>query len=115
MSIKRTDFGPHHAMSVVRGDTVYLAGFVADDKPASAYEQTKEVLAKIDRYLAEAGTDKSRILTSQVWLRDMADYDEYNRAWDEWADFENLPVRATVQTRLTRDSHRVEIMVVAAV
>ena len=126
MIIKRTDPGPHHCMSVVHGNIVYLAGFVADEKPVTLrhegeesaspiYEQTKAILAKIDRYLALAGTDKSKILASQVWIRDLAEYDEYNRAWDEWVDPDNQPVRATVESRLAKDIYKIEIMVTAAI
>lgn len=126
MTIERMDPGPHHCLCVIHGNTVHLAGFVADDKPvhlrsggkgkaSPIYDQTKEILAKVDRYLARAGTSKSKALSAQVWIRDMAEYDEYNRAWDEWVDPDNQPVRATVEARLARDTYKVEIMITAAI
>jgi enamine deaminase RidA (YjgF/YER057c/UK114 family) len=117
MSIRRKGRGPfgHHCLYIVRKDTVFLAGIVADDLTANTHDQTVAILEKIDSYLAEAGTDKSKLLTSQVWLRDMADYEQMNAAWDAWVDQENMPVRATVEARLARDGYRVEIMVTAAI
>ncbi|RUV19530.1 RidA family protein, partial [Mesorhizobium sp. M5C.F.Ca.IN.020.32.2.1] len=70
--------------------------------------------AKIDAYLAKAGSDKSRILSATVWLRDIADFDKMNAAWDAWIDKSAMPVRATVEARLAGDGYRVEIMVTAA-
>ncbi len=86
-----------------------------DANGADTESQTREALAEIDRVLALAGTDKSRLLSATVWLADMADYDAMNRAWDDWVDKENAPARATGQVPLAREKYRVEITVSAAV
>jgi enamine deaminase RidA (YjgF/YER057c/UK114 family) len=96
---------------------VYLCGITADPtKPLGDVEQqTREVLATIDWLLEQAGTDKSKLLTAQVWLTDMDDFAAHNDAWNEWVDPENPPVRACLQSpRLWRPGLRVEIMVTAA-
>jgi enamine deaminase RidA (YjgF/YER057c/UK114 family) len=112
--IRRIDPGKRFCKAVVHGGTVYLAGITANDLSADTTAQTREILGIIDHYLAEAGTDKSRLLTANVWLRDIADFDRMNIAWDAWVDRDNMPVRATVEARLAGDGYRVEIMVTAA-
>ena len=114
MSIKRLKAGPRMSQAVVHGNTVYLAGQVADTPVPSVSEQTKEVLGKIDRLLKEAGTDKSRLLSANIWLADISRFDEMNQVWDAWVATGNTPARATVQAALARPTHLVEIMVVAA-
>jgi enamine deaminase RidA (YjgF/YER057c/UK114 family) len=114
MSIKRIKPGPRMSQAVVHGNTVYLAGQVADTPASSVGEQTNEVLAKIDRLLKEAGTDKSRLLSANIWLADIGRFDEMNQVWDAWVAPGNTPARATVQSALARPTHLVEIMVVAA-
>ncbi len=115
MSIKRKHMGPRMSQIVVRGDTVYLAGQVASDKPgAPIAEQTQNILDKIDAYLAEAGTDKSKLLTATIWITDMADFAGMNAVWDAWVDSANPPCRACVEARLAAPDYIVEIMAVAA-
>jgi enamine deaminase RidA (YjgF/YER057c/UK114 family) len=94
---------------------VYLAGMTADDTTGDVVQQTRDTLAKIDHYLAVAGSGKSRLLTAMIWLRDIADFDRMNSVWDGWIDRTSMPVRATVEARMAGDSYRVEIMVTAAV
>lgn len=94
--------------------TVYLAGIVAEDTSGDVVQQTRDTLAKIDHYLAMAGSSKTKLLTTQIWLRDIADFDRMNSVWDDWIDRSAMPVRATVEARLAGDSYRVEIMVTAA-
>jgi enamine deaminase RidA (YjgF/YER057c/UK114 family) len=77
-------------------------------------QQTRDTLTKIEHYLAIAGSDKSKLLTAVVWLRDIADFERMNSVWDDWIDRSNMPVRATVEARLAGDNYRVEIMVTAA-
>lgn len=113
MNIERFDREKHHCRMVVRGDMVYLAGLCTNDATLGPKEQTADVLKKIDSYLERAGTDKSKILSAIVWLRDMKDYDAYNEAWDAWVDMVNQPVRATVESRLAKPGYLVEIMVTA--
>jgi enamine deaminase RidA (YjgF/YER057c/UK114 family) len=114
MSIKRFQTGPRMSQAVVHGNTLYLAGQVADTPVPSVAEQTQQVLAKIDRLLKEAGTDKSRLLSANIWLADISRFEEMNRVWDAWVAPGNTPARATVQSALARPTNLVEIMVVAA-
>jgi enamine deaminase RidA (YjgF/YER057c/UK114 family) len=94
-------------------DNRVFAVAVSSDKNAPMYEQTRNALADADATLAEAGTDKSRILTAMVYIADMRQKPEMNRAWDEWADVENPPMRACVGAAL-EDRTLVEIVITAA-
>ena len=114
MTIKRIDVGPRMSKAVIHGDTVYLAGIVADDNSADAAGQTKQILAEIDRLLAAAGTDKTKLLRTNIWLANMADFAAVNSVWDSWVSAGNTPARATVQAALATPDYKVEIMVVAA-
>ena len=115
MSIERKHVGPRMSQIVIRGDTVYLAGQVASDKPGAPIgEQTQNILDKIDAYLAEAGTDKSKLLTATIWITDMAEFGGMNAVWDAWIDPANPPARACTEARLAAPEYTVEIMVVAA-
>ena len=114
MSIVRIGAEQRLAGAVVHGGLVYLAGHVAHDATADTREQTRQVLEAIDAHLAEAGTDKSRLLTVQIWLADISTFPEMNAAWDSWVDGANLPARATVEARLASPGWRVEIAGIAA-
>jgi enamine deaminase RidA (YjgF/YER057c/UK114 family) len=115
MSVERKEVGPRMSQIVIHGDTVYLAGVVARDSAGkSVTEQTKEILATIDRYLGEAGTDKSKLLSANIWLTDMATFAEMNAVWDGWVSPGRTPARATVEAKLAAPQYKVEIMVVAA-
>ena len=115
MSIQRFETGPRMSQAVVHGNTVYLAGIVAHKTAGdSVTKQTQEILSIIDGHLAKAGSDKSKLLSAQIWLRDIADFEMMNTAWDAWIDRSAMPVRATVEARLAGDQYRVEIMVTAA-
>ncbi|MDJ0947578.1 MAG: RidA family protein [Alphaproteobacteria bacterium] len=115
MTIQRMHVGPRMSQIVVRGDTVYLAGQVATNNAGqSVTNQTREILDKIDGYLAEAGSDKSKLLSANIWITDMADFAEMNAVWDAWVDPENPPARACVEAKLAAPEYTVEIMVVAA-
>jgi len=101
---------------VVHGNTVYLAGQVAQEAPgATVVDQTRDILQRIDQYLDEAGTDKSKMLAATIWLSDMDTFSEMNEAWDAWVDPANPPARACVEARLAAPQFTVEIMVTAAV
>ncbi len=113
--IKRIQPGARMSGAVVHGNTVYTAGQVADDTSLSVAGQTQQILAKIDALLAEAGTDKSKLLSTNIWLSDMATFNEMNKVWDSWVSPGNAPARATVQSALAAPQYRVEIMVVAAI
>ena len=101
---------------VTHGGLVYLAGQVAQGAPGgSVTEQTADILATIDRYLAEVGSDKSKLLSATIWLVDMGTFGEMNAVWDAWIDPDNPPARACVESRLAAPQFTVEIMVTAAV
>ena len=118
MSITRHDIHdgsgsrPIISRAVVRGDTVYLCG-VLPDPVGDIKTQTRQVLDRIDQLLKIAGTDKSKLLTAQVWLSDMRFFEDHNAVWNEWVDRTNPPVRACVRADLVRTC-LVEIMVTAA-
>jgi len=114
MSITRHHTGTRMSQLVVHGDTVYLAGQVADDASADIAEQTRQVLGKIDRLLAEAGSDKTRILSAQVWLASMGHFARMNEIWDAWVPEGQAPARACIEARLASPDLLVEIGIVAA-
>lgn len=101
-------------MAVYRG-TAYLAGQVSSDGSLNMAEQTSNVLAQIDRLLATAGTDKSKILMCQIYLVDLADFATMNQIWEQWVTPGATPPRATVQAALANPAWRIEVVVTAAV
>ncbi len=116
MAIKRIDVGERMSQAVVHGNTVYTAGQVAQGAPgASVTDQTKDILSSIDRLLAEAGTDKSKLLSATIWLTDIGDFAEMNAVWDAWVSQGNTPCRACVESTLAAPQFTVEIGVIAAV
>ena len=115
MSITRLHPGPRMSQAVVHGDTVYLAGQVADQaRGGSVGDQTREILAAIDRLLAEAGSDKTKILSATIYLADIKTFAEMNAAWDAWVPAGHAPARATVEARLAAAAYTVEIACIAA-
>ena len=114
-SIALFEIGPRMSQAVVHGGLAYLAGIVADDLVPSVGDQTRQILAKIDRLLATVGSDKTKILKANIWLSDIRRFDEMNAVWDEWVAKGDPPARATVEARLAGPSYLVEIMVEAAV
>jgi enamine deaminase RidA (YjgF/YER057c/UK114 family) len=115
VSIQRIDAGPRMSKVVIHNDTVYLAGLTANKTlGGSVAEQTREILAIIDDYLKQAGTDKSKLLRTNIWLTDIATWGEMNTVWDAWISPGNPPARATVEAKLAGPGAKVEIMVVAA-
>lgn len=113
MSIQRIGSGPRMSQAVIHGDTVYLAGQVGAPGE-SVTAQTKAVLASVEALLAQAGSDKSKILTATIWLADMADFAEMNAVWDVWVDGKDAPARATGEAKLATPDYKVEVIVVAA-
>jgi enamine deaminase RidA (YjgF/YER057c/UK114 family) len=114
MPIRRLQPEGRLSGAVVHGNTIYLAGQVADDPSLDAEAQTADILRQIDALLAEAGTDKSHLLSCQVFLADIADVAAMNRAWDAWLDPANPPARATVEAKLVDPRWKVEITGIAA-
>lgn len=113
-TITRIEAGSRMSKAVVHGDTVYLAGIVADDNSQDVTGQTRQILAEIDRLLALAGTDKSKLLRANIWLSDIATFGQMNAVWDAWVSPGNTPARATVEASLATPDYKVEIMVVVA-
>lgn len=115
MSIERLHKGPRMSQVVKYGNTIYLAGQVAQDaKGAPVAEQTKNIVERIDALLAEAGSSKSKLLSATIWLTDIATFNEMNGVWDAWVDPENPPTRACVESKLAAPVYTVEIAVIAA-
>lgn len=116
MTIKRTDTNQRLSQLVVRGDTLYIAGQVAlQSRGKSITDQTAEILQSVDKYLAAAGSDKSRMLSATIWLSDMKDYNEFNAVWDAWVPQGHAPARACVEAKLVAPDFNVEVAVIAAV
>jgi enamine deaminase RidA (YjgF/YER057c/UK114 family) len=115
MSIQRFEIGPRMSQVVVHGNTVYLAGVVAQKTAGeSVTKQTEEILSIIDGHLAKAGTDKSKLLSATIYLTDIKTFGDMNAVWDGWVSAGNTPARATVEAKLAAPQYTVEIMVIAA-
>lgn len=113
--IKRLEIGTRMSEMAVHNGTVYLAGQVADDASADIQGQTAQVLAAIDALLARVGSDKSKILMTQIFLADFADFAGMNVVWDAWVVPGHTPPRATVQAALAKPEWKIEVVVTAAV
>jgi enamine deaminase RidA (YjgF/YER057c/UK114 family) len=113
--IDRYQKGPRMSQAVKHGGIVHIAGQVADNRKGSIEEQTLDVLEKIAVLLAEAGTDKSRLLAVNVFLPAITDFEAMNSVYDNWIDEDNPPARACVEARLADPDLRVEMTAVAAV
>jgi enamine deaminase RidA (YjgF/YER057c/UK114 family) len=115
MTIERKEVGPRMSQIVIHGDMVYLAGIVAHaNKGKSMTEQTREILSTIDNYLAQAGSNKTKLLSANIWITDMAKFAEMNAVWDAWVAPGHTPARACVEAKLASPDYHVEIMVRAA-
>jgi enamine deaminase RidA (YjgF/YER057c/UK114 family) len=115
MAIKRFETGTRLSMAVAHGNTVYLAGVVPDDYSLDAKGQTEQILAKIDKLLAAAGTDNTKMLSATIWLTDMRDFADMNSVWDKWVPKGCAPARACIESRLAVTTIKVEIRIVAAI
>ena len=114
-TIQRFDSNGRFNRVVIHNGIVYVAGITASDRRNDIHIQTADILNKIDAILKQAGSAKSKILTAQVWLKDIErDFAGMNAAWEEWADKENLPTRATCEAKLASDELLIEIIVTAA-
>lgn len=105
---------PRMSRIVVNNGVVYISG-QTDATGKTIKDQTKNVLDKVDVLLKEAGTDKSKLLTSSIWLKDMGNFSEFNAVWNKWLDPNNKPVRATVENPMARPILLVEVQVTAAI
>ena len=116
MSIERLQTGPRMSQAVIHNQTVYLAGQIASGaKGGTVTEQVKDILSRIGTLLAEAKSDKSKILSATIWLTDMSTFAEMNAVWDAWVVPGATPARATVASpQLAAPDYKVEIAIVAA-
>ncbi|MDN5569226.1 MAG: RidA family protein [Paracoccus sp. (in: a-proteobacteria)] len=110
--IKRIETGARMSQAVVANGFVFLAGQVGEPG-SSVTEQTTACLAQVDALLAQAGTDKTRIVSAQIWMADMADFAEMNAVWDGWVAAGHAPARATGESALATPDYKVEIIVTA--
>ena len=113
MSIKRLESGARMSQATIANGFAFLAGQVATDPTADVEGQTRQVLGEIDRLLAAAGTDKTRILTANVYLADIGTFAQLNKAWDAWVPADAKPARATIEAKLAAPEYLVEIQVTA--
>jgi len=113
--IRRIEPNKRLSAAVVHNGIVYVSGQVPDTLDAEVAVQTREILAKIDRLLAEGGSDKSRLLTANIWLADIGTFDQMNPTWEAWLPPGLAPARATVEAKIANPGYRVEIAVTAAV
>jgi enamine deaminase RidA (YjgF/YER057c/UK114 family) len=113
MAVVRKHVGQRMSQLVINKGVAYLAGQCAEG--ATVADQTRAVLAVIDSLLAEAGTDKSKLLSANVWVANISDFAEMNSVWDAWVSPGNPPARACVEARLATPRFLVEIMVTAAI
>ena len=111
--IKRIGTGARMSEAVAYNGIIWLAGQVGNPGE-SVTEQTKTCLAEVDRILAAAGTDKTRILSAQIWLADISTFGEMNAVWDSWVPAGNTPARATGEAKLATPEYKVEVIVTAA-
>ncbi len=112
--VQRFEIGARMSEAAVHNGVVYLAGQVAADGSQDMTGQAKQVLAAIDALLARAGSDKSKLLFVQIFIKDLADFPAMNAVWEAWLPAGHAPPRATVQAHLARPEWRVEMVVTAA-
>jgi enamine deaminase RidA (YjgF/YER057c/UK114 family) len=114
MSITRKHTNARMSQIVVDGGIVYLAGQVSIPEAGdSVAAQTTDILARIEAYLVESGSDKSQLLTATIWLSDVSTFAEVNAVWDKWVPEGTAPARACVETRFPMAHVKVEVMVTA--
>lgn len=114
MNIERHHANQRMSQVVCCGPMVYLAGQVAKDPAEDTIGQTRQILARIDELLLLAGSDKSHILSTTIWLADIGGFQAMNSAWDAWVDVSHPPSRGCVEAGLARPERKVEIQLVAA-
>ncbi len=114
MAIQRFHVGARMSEMAVYNDTIYLAGQVAGDTSEDITGQTRQVLSAIDKLLSEAGSSKANILSTTIYLSDMANFPAMNAVWDAWVVPGATPPRATIEAQLAKPAYKVEIQIVAA-
>ena len=111
----RLDQNSRRSRAVIHGNTVYLGGQVATDFDADITVQTQQALAQVDRLLDAAGTDRRKVLSVEIWLKTMDDYDAMNAVWDEWIVPNEAPARCCGVVPMADPRILFEITVVAAI
>ncbi|WBW94728.1 RidA family protein [Oceanirhabdus sp. W0125-5] len=114
MEIKRIESTGRMSRIVIHANTVYLCGQTCGDGDKGIKEQTQVVLEKIEDLLAKAGSSKEKILSTTIYIKDMAMFSEMNEIWDAWVSKENQPARACVEAKMAREEILVEMSVIAA-
>ncbi|MFH3480791.1 RidA family protein [Xanthobacter variabilis] len=112
--LRRIGSGPRLSRAVVHGTTVYLSGQVPDRALEGIEAQTRDALATIDQLLAQAGTERARLIYVQIWLADIRDFATMNAIWEQWLEGAPPPARACTQAPLADHAYRVEIQAIAA-
>jgi enamine deaminase RidA (YjgF/YER057c/UK114 family) len=113
MTLQRFETNARMSQMVIHNETIYLAGQVGDPSGDIA-EQTRSMLAKVDRLLAEAGSDKTKILQATIWVASMGDFAKMNEVWDSWVPEGQAPGRACGEARLATPEYKVEVIIIAA-
>jgi len=114
MTITRHQTNSRMSKIVIHNETIYLSGQVAKDRDSDIATQTQQVLDKIEALLIEAGSNKNKILSAQIWLSNIANFSAMNEVWDQWIDQGNQPARATIEARLASSELLVEVGIIAA-
>ena len=114
MTITRHQTNSRMSKIVIHNETIYLSGQVTKDRDADIATQTQQVLDKIEALLIEAGSNKNKILSAQIWLSNIANFGAMNVVWDQWIDEGNQPARATIEARLASPELLVEVGIIAA-
>jgi len=114
MPITRHHSNQRMSQIVTHGDTIYLAGQVANDSSGDISLQTGQVLAKIEPLLDEVGSDKTKILAAQIWIANIGHFSAMNQVWDDWVAEGHAPARACIEARLASPDLLVEIGITAA-
>jgi len=113
MTLQRFETNARMSQMVIHNETIYLAGQVGDPL-GDITEQTSSMLAKVDKLLTEAGSDKSKILQATIWISNMGDFAKMNEVWDQWVPEGHSPGRACCEARLATPEYKVEIIIIAA-
>ena len=104
---------PSICLGLGNGDWLTICT-LASDLTEGIEGQTRQIFSVFDGYLAEGGSDKSRLLTAQVWLKDMGDYDAFNSVWNEWIDRAHPPTRSCISAKMANLESLIEIRITAA-
>lgn len=112
--MQRLHQNQRRSRAIIVNNMVYLSGQYADNTDVGIKGQTEQILHKIDVLLAEAGTDRSKLVQATIWLKTMDDYDGFNEVWDAWVIPDHMPTRACGEVRMADDDMLVEIIAVAA-